>query len=110
MLKLVLVKKLVMLLLSGKIEFEEITMAKYKYNEYDLLELFESEPKQLYEEDVGIYTYSKEDQYGFTFIFYLSIHEGTSILSLLHKDLKYPIFDLTFHDIEDVECKENRLI
>jgi hypothetical protein len=80
------------------------------YNEYELLELFESEPTIIGEAEVCIFKYAKIDKYDFTFTMSLYVFEETCILSLFHKDLKYPIFDISFDKIENIKCKDDKLI
>ena len=77
-------------------------------DKYELLEMFEAEPR-IIDEEAGIYVYKKTDGHGFTFKMYLSICESTCILTLSYKGLEYPLYDIDFHDIESITCKENKL-
>jgi hypothetical protein len=79
-------------------------------NEYELLELFESEPKVLGDKKAGIYEYQKTCSHGFTFRLCLFLYDEYCSISLYHKDLKTPIFDLGFDKVTNIKCKDNRLI
>lgn len=81
-----------------------------KYDEYELLELFENNPVMLYEEDVGIYEYAKNDINEFTLKMYINIYERVCIFTLLYKNLKYPLYDIDLRNVETIKCKDDKLI
>ncbi len=82
-----------------------------KYAEYELVELFECEPKMLYEEeDVGIYTYERTDKCGFTLSLTISVHEEDCGLTFTYQDLRKPLYQMKFEEVEKIECSEDRLI
>lgn len=78
-------------------------------DKYELLELFENEPK-VFDEEVGIYEYERTDAHGFVFTMNLILCEGRCSITLKHKDLKYPIFDLGLDEVNSIKCKEDKLI
>jgi len=80
------------------------------YDEYELLELFASEPIEINEKDVGIFLYNREDSQGFKLSMYMSIYEQVCSISLSYKDLAKPIFDIALNDVECVKSKGDRLI
>jgi hypothetical protein len=80
-----------------------------EYDEYDLLELFENEPKMPYEEDVGIYEYTRKDAHGYTFKMNLYAYDATCILSLFHENLKFTLYEIDFQKVETIDCKEDKL-
>ncbi len=82
-----------------------------KYTEYELIELFECEPKMLYEnEDVGIYSYKRTDNYGFTLSLTISVHEEHCRITLTYREFSKPLYQMKFDDVEKIECSEHRLI
>jgi hypothetical protein len=78
-------------------------------DKYELLELFESEPK-IIDEEAGEHEYKKEDAFGFTLKMIIFLYDEFCGLTLNHKDLKYPIFDLGFDNINRIKCKDDKLI
>ncbi|MFD1425586.1 hypothetical protein [Kroppenstedtia sanguinis] len=81
-----------------------------KYNEYELLELFESEPEPLHEEEAGMLYYTHKDHHGFEAVMYISIYENYCRLSVSHENLEKPIFQLELHEVQSIKGKEDRLI
>jgi hypothetical protein len=81
-----------------------------KYDKYELLELFESEPKVIVDELTGIFDYKRTDAYGFTLNLYISVHNQFCSLSLSYKDYKTFIFDIGFNNVESIQRKDDRLI
>lgn len=79
-------------------------------DKYELLELFESEPKILGDEEAGIYEYKRQDKYGFTFKMSLFLYDECCSITLEHKDLKYPLFNLGFDKLDYIKCKDEKLI
>ena len=77
-------------------------------DKYELLELFESEPK-IIDEEAGEYEYKKEDVFGFTLEMAIFLYDAHCSLTLKHKALKYPIFDLGFDKIDYIKCKDEKL-
>ena len=80
-----------------------------KYNEYELLELFEAEPR-IIDEEAGMYEYKKNDAFGFTLAMTIFLYDEFCSLTLNYKDLKYPIFELGFDGVNNIKCKEDKLI
>ncbi|MFD1425588.1 hypothetical protein JOD24_000257 [Kroppenstedtia sanguinis] len=81
-----------------------------KYDEYELLELFESEPIPLNDEEAGMFFYIQKDKNGFKVIMYISIYENSCELSVSHENLEKPIFQLELHEVKSIKGKEDRLI
>lgn len=82
------------------------------YDEYELLELFESEPEELYQEGAGFYMYSKIDKLGFQILLYISQYENKCIVSLSNDIYNWTIFDFELYFIESIrnenECLKIR--
>jgi len=81
-----------------------------KYDEYELLELFASEPVEINEKEAGIFLYKQEDSHGFKLSMYMSIYEHVCSISLSYKDLVKPIFDIALNEVKCVKSKDDRLI
>lgn len=79
------------------------------YNEYELLELFESEPEELYQEGAGFYLYHKIDIIGFQLLLYISQYEHKCNVSLSNDMYNWTIFEFELHDIESIK-NENECI
>lgn len=79
------------------------------YRDYELLELFESFP-EVYDKEAGMYKYRRQDEYGLILDMNLVLCEGTCILTLFHKDLKNPLFDLDCGELEEIFCEKDRMI
>jgi hypothetical protein len=79
------------------------------YNEYDLLELFESFPSVLFDGD-NICTYTHQNEQGFTLKMFLNPSQENCSLKLLCKNMKYPIVDIDLYKVETIICKENKII
>ncbi len=81
-----------------------------KYDEYELLELFTSEPAVINEKEAGVFLYTQEDTHGFKLSMYMSIYEYVCSISLNHKDLSKPIFDIGLNEVKCIKAKKDRLI
>lgn len=79
-------------------------------NQYELLELFENDPKILGEKEAGIYEYKRKDTYGFTLKMCIFLYDEYCSLTLSYKDFKTPIFDMGFNKINSIKCKDDKLI
>lgn len=71
-----------------------------KYDEYELLELFESEPEDFLIEGAGVYLYRKIDSLGFKLIMIMSVYENTVNLSLSYNE--ECVFDVNMESVERV--------
>ncbi|GGJ30450.1 hypothetical protein GCM10008022_44070 [Paenibacillus hunanensis] len=74
-----------------------------------LLELFESEPLYLPNEESGILMYVKEDDSGFKLILTISIYERKCDLSLNYYKFSKPIFEGDFQNIGRILATDNEL-
>lgn len=81
-----------------------------KYDEYELLELFASEPMVIDDKETGIFIYNIEDSHGFKLSMYVSIYEYICSISLTHKDLEKPVFDIGLNGVKDIKGKNDRLV
>ena len=80
-----------------------------KYDEYEMLELFEDEPLVMFDEQIGIFTYRKMDDYGFELSFNISVHESQCSVSLSYKQFRGLIFNFELEDISQIKGENNRL-
>jgi hypothetical protein len=80
-----------------------------KYDEYELLKLFEDEPLVMVDDQTGMFMYSKDDDYGFHLLLTMSVHESKCSVSLSYKHFKGVIFDFELEDISQIKGKNNRL-
>lgn len=80
-----------------------------KYDEYELLELFASEPVEICEKGAGIFQYNQEDIHGFKLSLYMSIYENMCSINLTHKDLAKAIFDIGLDNIKCIKGQKDRL-
>ncbi len=82
------------------------------YDEYELLELFESEPEELYQEGAGFYMYKKVDKLGFQLLLFISYYGKECTISLSNDEYNWTIFDFELHHIESIrnenECLKIR--
>ena len=88
---------------------QESKLIMIEYNEYDLLELFESEPKIAGEGKAGRYEYEKLDKNGFQFKLYFSLYDDLGSITLRYRDLHIPIFEMNLTHIESIICTGDRL-
>lgn len=80
-----------------------------EYNEYELLELFEDEPLVMVDDQTGMFTYRKSDDYGFKLILTTSVHESKCSVSLGYEHFKGVIFNFELEDISQIKGENNRL-
>lgn len=78
------------------------------YDEYELLELFCSDPNVI-DKDAGIFLYDTKDKFGFKFTLYFSIYDRQVAIRLSHNDLINPIFDIALTDVEKIEADSEKL-
>ena len=78
-----------------------------KYDEYELLEMFESEPIFLATKEAGLYRYSYIGKNNVKIVLYISVYENECDISLyLHEN---PLFKAELTDVEFIRQDENRL-
>ena len=80
-----------------------------QYDEFQLLELFGSEPVLIVDEEAGIFMYSKGDYAGFKLILTISIYENECNLSLIHEKYPVPIFESKLKDVEKISGTSSEL-
>lgn len=80
-----------------------------QYDEYQLLELFESEPVYIADERAGILMYSKQDDNGFKLILTISAYENECNLSLIYGKYSKPIVEMNVKDVEKINTTDNEL-
>ncbi len=80
-----------------------------KYDEYELLELFEKEPVVIGDEEAGMFIYSKNDDLGFKLVLTISIYEKQCNLSLNYQSLAIPIFEFNLLEIDALICEDQKL-
>lgn len=81
-----------------------------KYDEYEMLELFESEPTPIFEEEQGIFQYKKEDEAGIQLIFIMSIYERQCRFSLNIKKLESRLVEFELNNLVELAKSEERLL
>ncbi|MBJ8056048.1 hypothetical protein JDS87_30345 [Bacillus cereus] len=77
------------------------------YEEYELLELFESEPEDFLIEGAGVYLYRKMDHLGFKLIMIMLVYENTVKLSLSYNE--GCVFDVNMEFVERVYTRNDTL-
>jgi len=78
-----------------------------KYDEYELLELFESEPEDFLIEGACVYLYRRIDHLGFKLIMIMSVYENTVKLSLSYNE--GCLFDVSMESVERVYSRNDTL-
>ncbi|MGE7113531.1 hypothetical protein [Lysinibacillus sp. NPDC047702] len=73
-----------------------------KFNQYELLELFEKEPVFVGDEEAGILIYSKSDDLGFKLVLTISIYEKQCNLSLSYQKFDASIFEIKLIDVDEI--------
>ncbi|MDA7028017.1 hypothetical protein PJ311_15700 [Bacillus sp. CLL-7-23] len=80
-----------------------------KYDEYELLELFESEPDSIADDpDAGILIYSYKDNQDFELILTLDVYQLTCSLGITYKD--FIVFSADFQNVTSIKKVENFLV
>ncbi|WP_226701552.1 hypothetical protein [Priestia aryabhattai] len=80
-----------------------------KYNEYEMLELFEDEPSVMIDYQTGMFMYSKDDDHGFHLLLIMSVHESKCSVSLSYKHFKGLIFNFDLENISQIKGENDRL-
>jgi hypothetical protein len=80
-----------------------------KYDEYELLKLFETEPSVMVDSQTGMFIYQKDDDHGFHLVLMMSVHESQCSVSLSYKHFKGLIFDFELDDISEIKGENNHL-
>lgn len=81
-----------------------------KYDEYELLELFENEPVSVFDEEVGTFIYSKFDNLGFKLVMMMSIYDFECNMSLNHDSYQKPIFEFKLKDVDSIKCDDGKML
>ncbi|MED1739327.1 hypothetical protein P4U97_07435 [Bacillus swezeyi] len=80
-----------------------------KYDEYDLLELFESEPVSIADElDAGELIYTYKDNQNFKLILTMDVYQQTCSLSMTYND--FIVFSGDFKGVTSIKKVENAMI
>lgn len=80
-----------------------------KYDEYELLELFENEPVSVFDEDAGVFIYSRIDNLGFKLVMTMSVYEYECNISLNHHNYQKPIFEFKLKDVDSIKCDNEKM-
>ncbi|MBP1756849.1 MAG: hypothetical protein H6Q59_3247 [Firmicutes bacterium] len=81
-----------------------------KYDEYELLELFENEPVPVFDEEAGVFIYSRIDNLGFKLVMTMSIYEFECNISLNHDNYQKPIFEFKLKDVDSIKCDNGKML
>ena len=89
-------------------------MSPIKYCEYEMLELFESEPisgkpKQPAHDD-SLITYRREDEYGLSILFCFDTEKSSCSISFFYKPWETPIVEFELTKVTHFECTRETLI
>ncbi|MDG5471438.1 hypothetical protein P6709_06740 [Jeotgalibacillus sp. ET6] len=80
-----------------------------KYDEYDLIELFQSEPVSITGNlDDGVLIYTYKDDYNFKVILTLDVYEQTSSLSITFKDSI--VFSANFSNVTSIKKVDETMV
>ncbi|OJT58602.1 hypothetical protein [Bacillus licheniformis] len=80
-----------------------------KYNEYDLLELFESEPVNIADDpEAGELIYTFKDNQNFKLILTLDVYQLTCSLDITYKD--FLVFTGVFQNITSIKKVEDFMV
>jgi len=80
-----------------------------EFDEYELMELFCSEPISVHEKDAGIFIYQKQDKFGFDLVMNISVYERTCGISLNYVKYSAPIFDYTLKNVTSIKCYSQKM-
>ena len=78
-----------------------------KYDEYELLELFESEPIAISDKEAGMFIYTKTDKNSVKIVLSISVYERECILSLSLKERL--LFEIQLNRVEYL-ASENKCL
>lgn len=78
-----------------------------QYNEYELLELFESEPISVFDVEAEVFMYSKLDTLGFKLLMTMSTYENTVDLSLSYQN--GCVFDVNMKSVQRIISRNDTL-
>lgn len=84
------------------------------YDEYELLELFEAEPKlkRTEGEEAGLFMYSNVDKHSIKLLISFSVYENQCDVSLSYNrsdGRDDDLFDCRVENVERFECKKNQM-
>ncbi|GLC89312.1 hypothetical protein [Lysinibacillus piscis] len=80
-----------------------------KFDEFELLELFEKEPMVIGDAAAGMFIYSKKDDLGFTLVLTVSIYEKQCNLSLVYPNFETSIFEFELKNIDRIIGEDQKL-
>lgn len=79
-----------------------------KYDEYELLEMFEQEPKSIGDTEAGEVIYSKKDENNFELILFMDVYQKNIELTITYFDRI--VFNGKFDKVSKLYKNENDLI
>lgn len=80
-----------------------------QYNEFELLELFEKEPVSVFDDESGVFIYSKDDNLGFHLVMLMSVYECKCSIGLSYTKYKTSIFNLDFDNVDSIKCDKEKM-
>ncbi|MEK4171447.1 hypothetical protein MHI22_07740 [Lysinibacillus sp. FSL L8-0312] len=80
-----------------------------KYDEYLLLEIFNSEPI-IIDKEAEIYKYKMQDSLGLEIAFSFSVYDQYVTIRLDNKQLQNPLYDIEIQDVEEIRVENVKLL
>ncbi|BCB02174.1 hypothetical protein [Bacillus sp. KH172YL63] len=80
-----------------------------KYNEYLMLELFNSEPI-IIDREAEIYKYQMQGFLGLELAFSFSVYDQYVTIRLDHNQLQNPLYDIEIQNVEEIRVEKSKLI
>ncbi len=80
-----------------------------KYDEYLLLELFNSEPI-IIDKEAEIYKHKMQGPLGLEISFSFSVYDQYATIRLDHNQLQNPIYDIEIQNVEEIRVENAKLL
>lgn len=80
-----------------------------EFDEYQLIELFESEPT-IIDKEAEIYQYQLKDKLGLELFLYFSVYDQYVAIRLEHRELGIPIYDVEVKNVEEIRADNVKLL
>lgn len=80
-----------------------------QYDEFELLELFEKEPISVFDDESGVFIYSKDDNLGFHLVLSMSVYERKCSIGLSYAKYQTSIFNFDFDNVDSIKCDKEKM-